>query len=62
MEVAILFGMVILLLLIGVPIAVSLGLASITFLFMYAEDASLRSFALSLFVAFGGVLWLLGLG
>ncbi|MEL6277541.1 MAG: TRAP transporter large permease [Pseudomonadota bacterium] len=54
MEVAILFGMVILLLLIGVPIAVSLGLASITFLFMYAEDASLRSIAQTLFDAFAG--------
>ena len=54
MEVAILFGMVVLLLLIGVPIAVSLGLASITFLFMFAEDASLRSIAQTLFDAFAG--------
>ncbi len=53
MEMAILFGMVIALLLIGVPIAVSLGLSSIIFL-MVLSDASLASVAQTLFNAFAG--------
>ncbi len=53
MEIAILFGMVITLLLIGVPIAVSLGLSSIIFLFIYS-DGSLASIAQTLFSAFDG--------
>jgi len=54
MEVAILFGMVITMMLIGVPIAVSLGLSSILFLMMFAHDASLASVAQTLFSAFEG--------
>lgn len=50
MEVIILFAMVIGLLMIGVPIAVSLGLSSITFLLIYS-DASLASVAQSLYQA-----------
>ena len=42
MEVVLLFSMVIGLMLIGVPIAVSLGLSSILFLLVYS-DASLAS-------------------
>ncbi len=53
MEVAILFGMVIGLLLIGVPIAVSLGLSSTLFLLIYSES-SLASVAATLFEAFEG--------
>jgi len=53
MEIALLFGMVITLLLIGVPIAVSLGLSSIVFLFIYS-DGSLASIAQTLFSAFDG--------
>ncbi len=53
MEIALLFGMVITLLLIGVPIAVSLGLSSIIFLFIYS-DGSLASIAQTLFSAFDG--------
>ncbi len=53
MEVAFLFAMVICLLLIGVPIAVSLGLSSIVFLMIYS-DASLASVAQTLFDAFAG--------
>lgn len=53
MEVAILFGMVIGLMLIGVPIAVSLGFSSIVFLLVYS-DASLASVANSLFQAMAG--------
>ncbi len=48
MDILILFGMVIGLMLIGVPIAVSLGLSSIIFLFMHSE-ASLASVAQTLF-------------
>ena len=48
MEVAILFGLVIVLLLIGVPIAVSLGLSSILFL-LVLSDTSLASIAQSFF-------------
>ena len=54
MEVAILFGMVISMMLIGVPIAVSLGLSSILFLMMFSHDASLASVAQTLFSAFEG--------
>ena len=54
MEVAILFGMVIGMMLIGVPIAVSLGLSSILFLLMFSHDASLASVAQTLFSAFEG--------
>ncbi|MCW8904735.1 MULTISPECIES: TRAP transporter large permease [Sedimenticola] len=53
MDILILFGMVIGLMLIGVPIAVSLGLSSIIFLFMHSE-ASLASVAQTLFSAFAG--------
>ncbi|MEO1249984.1 MAG: TRAP transporter large permease [Pseudomonadota bacterium] len=53
MEVAILFLFVIGFLLIGVPIAVSLGLSSIIFLLIYSE-ASLGSIAQTLFNAFAG--------
>ncbi|MFA0697988.1 TRAP transporter large permease subunit, partial [Vibrio sp. 10N.222.49.C9] len=48
-----LFVMVILFMLIGVPIAVSLGLASILFLMIHS-DASLASVAQTLFNAFEG--------
>jgi len=51
MELAILFGMVIGFLLIGMPIAASLGLASIIFLMAYS-DTSLASIAQQLFSAF----------
>lgn len=54
MEIAILFGMVIGMMLIGVPIAVSLGLSSILFLFFFSHDASLASVAQTLFSAFEG--------
>ena len=54
MEVAILFGMVISMMLIGIPIAVSLGLSSILFLMMFSHDASLASVAQTLFSAFEG--------
>jgi len=54
MEVAILFAMVISMMLIGVPIAVSLGLSSILFLMMFSHDASLGSVAQTLFSAFEG--------
>ncbi len=53
MDVAFLFAMVIGFLLIGVPIAVSLGLSSIIFLLIYSE-ASLGSIAQTLFNAFAG--------
>ena len=53
MEVVLLFVMVIGLLLLGVPIAVSLGLSSVIFLLMYS-DASLASIAGTLFNAFDG--------
>ncbi|MCB1722295.1 MAG: TRAP transporter large permease [Chromatiaceae bacterium] len=54
MSIAILFGMVVLFMLIGVPIAMSLGLSSILFLFMFSHDASLVSVAQTLFDAFEG--------
>ena len=53
MDILVLFGMVIGLMLIGVPIAVSLGLSSIIFLMMHS-DASLASVAQTLFSAFHG--------
>ncbi|WP_425038516.1 TRAP transporter large permease [Primorskyibacter sp. S187A] len=60
MEVALLFGMVIGLLLIGVPIAVSLGLSSTLFLLVYS-DSSLASIAQTLFEAFEGHFTLLAI-
>ena len=53
MAIAVLFLMVIGLMLIGVPIAVSLGLSSIVFLMIHS-DASLASVAQTLFSAFQG--------
>ena len=53
MEVAILFGLVIGLMAIGVPVAVSLGLSSIVFLLMFS-DGSLVSISQTLFSAFDG--------
>ena len=53
MEVAILFVMVIGLLLIGVPIAVSLGLSSMIFLLVYS-DTSLGSIAQTMYQAMAG--------
>ncbi|MGO1118128.1 TRAP transporter large permease [Rhodovibrionaceae bacterium A322] len=53
MEAALLFLLVIILLVIGVPIAVSLGLSSVLFLLVYS-DASLASVANTLFSAFDG--------
>ncbi len=53
MDVAILFGMIIGLLFLGVPIAVSLGFSSIVFLLNYS-DTSLASIAQSLFQAMAG--------
>ncbi|GAB5389493.1 MAG: TRAP transporter large permease [Alphaproteobacteria bacterium] len=53
MEVALLFIMVIGLMALGVPVAVSLGLSSITFLLMFS-DSSLSSVAQTLFAAFDG--------
>ncbi|RKZ35967.1 MAG: C4-dicarboxylate ABC transporter permease, partial [Gammaproteobacteria bacterium] len=52
MSIAILFGMVIALMLIGIPIGVSLGLSSILFLMMFAHEFSLTSIAQTLFSAF----------
>ncbi len=53
MSVVFLFALVIILLTIGVPIAVSLGLSSVIFLLIYA-DTSLASVAQTLFNAFTG--------
>jgi len=53
MDVVILFGMIVGLLLIGVPIAVSLGFSSIVFLLVYS-DTSLASVAQSLYQAMAG--------
>ncbi|MEO1205233.1 MAG: TRAP transporter large permease [Pseudomonadota bacterium] len=53
MAIFVLFGMVIVLLMIGVPIAISLGLASIAFLYIYS-DGSLVIIAQTLFDAFAG--------
>ncbi|MDJ0638605.1 MAG: TRAP transporter large permease [Paracoccaceae bacterium] len=60
MEVALLFGLVIGLLMIGVPIAVSLGLSSTLFLLIYS-DSSLASIAQTLFEAFEGHFTLLAI-
>jgi C4-dicarboxylate transporter DctM subunit len=60
MEVALLFCMVIGLLLIGVPIAVSLGLSSTLFL-LWFSDSSLASIAQTLFSAFEGHFTLLAI-
>jgi C4-dicarboxylate transporter DctM subunit len=54
MEIAILFAMVIGMMLIGIPIAVALGLSSIIFLMTFGHDASLASVAQTLFSAFEG--------
>lgn len=53
MEVILLFALVIGLMLIGVPIAISLGLSSMIFLLVYS-DGSLASIAQTLFSAFDG--------
>ncbi len=53
MSVLLLFGMVIAFLLIGVPIAISLGLSSILFLIIYS-DGSMATVAQTLFSAFEG--------
>ncbi|MGB1235091.1 MAG: TRAP transporter large permease [Planktomarina sp.] len=53
MEVVLLFSMVIALMLIGVPIAVSLGMSSVLFLLVFS-DSSLASVAQTLFSAFEG--------
>ncbi len=53
MDVVLLFVMVITLMMIGVPIAISLGLSSMIFLLIYA-DGSLASIAQTLFSAFDG--------
>ena len=50
MDVVLLFAMVVGLLLIGVPIAISLGLSSMLFLLMFS-DTSLASIAQSLYHA-----------
>ncbi|MFD3191471.1 TRAP transporter large permease [Sedimentitalea sp. HM32M-2] len=60
MDVILLFSMVVGLLLIGVPIAVSLGLSSILFLLLYS-DATLASVAGTLFEAFEGHFTLLAI-
>ncbi len=60
MEVALLFGLIILLLLCGVPIAVSLGLSSILFLLVFS-DSSLAGIAGTLFEAFEGHFTLLAI-
>ncbi|MEO1732026.1 MAG: TRAP transporter large permease [Pseudomonadota bacterium] len=60
MDVVLLFSMVIGLLLIGVPIAVSLGLSSTLFLLIYS-DSSLASVAATLFEAFEGHFTLLAI-
>jgi len=53
MDILILFGMVVGFMLIGVPIAISLGLSSILFLMMHSE-VSLAGIAQTLFSAFDG--------
>ncbi len=60
MEVLLLFGMVIGFLLIGVPIAVSLGMSSIIFM-LTLSDTSLASIAQTLFSAFEGHFTLLAI-
>ena len=59
MAVTLLFLLVVGLLMIGVPIAISLGLSSIIFLMVYS-DGSLSSVAQTLFSAFHGHYTLLG--
>ena len=53
MDILILFLMVVGMMLVGVPIAVALGLSSILFLMMHS-DASMASVAQTLFSAFQG--------
>ena len=53
MEIILLFAVVLGLMAIGVPIAISLGLSSIAFLLLFS-DGSLASIALTLFSAFDG--------
>lgn len=53
MEILFLFGLVIVLMLIGVPIAISLGFSSILFLLVFS-DSSLASVAQTIFEAFEG--------
>ena len=53
MEVVLLFGLIIGLMLIGVPIAFALGLSSITFLLLHS-GTSLSSMAQTLFSVFDG--------
>ncbi|MGR3513483.1 MAG: TRAP transporter large permease [Paracoccaceae bacterium] len=60
MDVALLFGMVIGLLMIGVPIAVSLGMSSVLFL-LWFSDSSMASVAQTLFSAFEGHFTLLAI-
>ena len=60
MSIVILFVLVIGFLFIGVPIAISLGLSSIIFLFIYS-DASLASVAQTMFNAFSGHFTLLAI-
>ncbi|MEM7190954.1 MAG: TRAP transporter large permease [Pseudomonadota bacterium] len=60
MEVALLFSLIIILLLCGVPISVSLGLSSILFLLVFS-DSSLASIAATLFEAFEGHFTLLAI-
>ena len=60
MEVVVLFTMVIGLLMIGVPIAVSLGMSSVLFL-LWFSDSSLASVAQTLFAAFEGHFTLLAI-
>ncbi len=60
MEVALLFAMIVGLLLMGVPIAVSLGLSSVLFLLIFS-DATLGSVAGTLFEAFEGHFTLLAI-
>ncbi|MCB1786816.1 MAG: TRAP transporter large permease [Chromatiaceae bacterium] len=54
MSIAILFAMVVFFMLVGVPIAMSLGLSSILFLLIFSHDASLTAVAQTLFDAFEG--------
>ena len=61
METLILFALVIGLMLIGVPIAVSLGLSSILFLLMFSPETSLAAVAQTLFSAFEGHFTLLAI-
>ncbi len=60
MDIAFLFALVIALMLIGVPIAFSIGLSSIIFLLLFS-DASLSSVAATLFQAFEGHFTLLAI-